>query len=753
MHRILGALALVLLVCSPAAAQLQTQVVVTGLSNPVAFLQDPTLTDTYYAVEQGGQIRTVRAGQIQTTDFLDLAGETRSQGEQGLLGMAFAPDYASSGRFFINFTNLSGHTVIRRYGRSSSDPRQADPSTAFDLIWPDGQSVITQPFTNHNGGNLQFGADGYLYIGLGDGGSGNDPSHRAQNPATLLGKMLRIDVNVSDADPEGYNVPSSNPFVGRPGYLAEIWSFGLRNPWRYSFDLFGTGATGALILGDVGQSSYEEIDYEPAGQGGRNYGWRNREGAHNNVTSLAPAYTPLTDPIHEYGRSLGATVVGGYVYRGSALPATYRGRYFYADFVSGRVWSLALSIGGTGEASVTSVEEHTTELGGTSVLGNTSSWGIDANGELLLVGYGGTVRRITSPTGATNVVMALDAPQSGATIVKPYAMRGWAVDLGQSGSSSNPGVDTVHVWATPLDGGAPMFMGASYGLSRPDVAAAFGANFQNSGYSVDLTMSSGRTYLLTAYARSVLTGQFERSASAQVTVVRGPIMGLDGPAANAHISSRFNFSGFAIDADHATGTGVDGIHVWATPSSGSARFLGVATYGSSRPDIAATYGSRFEPSGWSLENITLPAGSWTLTAYLHSTHTASFRTAESVTVIVDSTAIMAVDAPQPGTSARPFSIQGWAVDLAAASGSGISAIHVWAFPTSGASSSFVGAANVGVSRPDVGAVYGSQFTPSGYQLTVTPSLLAAGTYDLYVFGQSTVTGTFSVARIVRVTVN
>jgi glucose/arabinose dehydrogenase len=270
--------------------------------------------------------------------------------------------------------------------------------------------VIPQPFANHNGGHLAFGPDGYLYIGLGDGGSGNDPGHRAQNPTTLLGKMLRIDVSVPDTHPAGYQVPADNPFVrgGPPGVLPEIWSFGLRNPWRYFFDDRSLGGTGALVIADVGQNQFEEIDYEPPNRGGRNYGWRNREGAHNNVTSLPAAYTPLVDPIHEYTHEVGQSVTGGMIYRGSVLPASFRGRYFFADFVAGRVWSLGLALDGAGEARVTDVTEHTSELSNSGALGNISSFGADADGELYLVGYStGRILRVIGPPAAPPVPTGL----------------------------------------------------------------------------------------------------------------------------------------------------------------------------------------------------------------------------------------------------------------------------------------------------------------------------------------------------------
>jgi glucose/arabinose dehydrogenase len=370
-------------------AQLRTRVYSSGFSTPIAFVQDPDDRTTQFVVQQDGRIRVVRSGSPAPTDFINLSGTIVSGGEQGLLGLVFPPDAATSRRFFVNFTNRAGDTVVARL-RRSTDPLVADASSRFDLRWGAAGTVfIGQPFANHNGGHLAFGPDGFLYIGLGDGGSGNDPGHRAQNPATLLGKMLRIDVNVPDSHPAGYQVPADNPFVrgGPPGVLPEIWSFGLRNPWRYTFDDPSRGGTGALVIGDVGQNQFEEIDYEPANRGGRNYGWRNREGAHDNVTSSPVAFGPLAEPIHEYTHSVGQSVTGGSVYRGGVLPAEFRGRYFFADFITGRVWSLGLALDGTGEARTVNVTEHTSELSNTGSLGNISSFGVDADGELYLVGY------------------------------------------------------------------------------------------------------------------------------------------------------------------------------------------------------------------------------------------------------------------------------------------------------------------------------------------------------------------------------
>jgi glucose/arabinose dehydrogenase len=287
---------------------------------------------------------------------------------------------------------------VARFQRSG-DRLAADPASRFDLKWgAAGLPVIRQPFANHNGGNLAFGPDGYLYIGLGDGGAGDDPDHRAQTPTEWLGKMLRIDVAVPASSASGYRVPADNPFVagGPAGTLPEIWSFGLRNPWRYTFDSVALGGTGALIIGDVGQNVYEEIDYEPRGQGGRNYGWSLREGAHPYI-ARPPAFLPLTDPIFDYSHAEGASITGGYVYRGQQLGADYRGRYFFADFVRGRIWSMALTIDEGGSATASDRIELTDTLGG-AALGNVSSFGVDADGELFIVSYAGSIFKIGNPS-------------------------------------------------------------------------------------------------------------------------------------------------------------------------------------------------------------------------------------------------------------------------------------------------------------------------------------------------------------------
>jgi glucose/arabinose dehydrogenase len=382
-----------------AFAQIRTELVVSGLVQPVAFVQDPTQPNVQLIVQQGGRVRVLRDGALLPTDFLDVTGQITSGGERGLLGLAFAPNYASTGWVFVDFTDPAGNTVVARFTRDPGNPLRVDPATRFDLFWPEGTRYIGQPFVNHNGGHLAFGPDGYLYIGLGDGGSANDPFHDAQNPMSLLGKMLRIDIAVPPADSIGYRVPADNPYVGVPGVFPEIWAFGLRNPWRYSFDDPARGGNGALLIGDVGQNAWEEIDYQPAGRGGRNYGWRNREGANPNptasATTLPPFSQPLIDPIFQYSHSIGLSVTGGFVYRGSALGSTYRGRYFFADFSLSRIWSIRLDVNpATGEATAADLVEHSTELNvGGGFL--PSSFGLDASGELYIVSYSGSVYRVS----------------------------------------------------------------------------------------------------------------------------------------------------------------------------------------------------------------------------------------------------------------------------------------------------------------------------------------------------------------------
>lgn len=305
------------------ADTLLLELVAEGLVRPVDVTTPSGDRSRLFIVEKPGRIRIVRDGALLATPFLDITGIVGDGGnEQGLLGLTFHPRYAINGYFYVNYTDESGDTVVAGYS-VSADSDQADPDSATVLL------TVDQPYPNHNGGQLQFATDGILYIGLGDGGSGGDPQNRAQNTALLLGKMLRIDVDSGSP----YGIPPNNPFVGPGNPLDEIWSLGLRNPWRFSFDRL----TGDMWIGDVGQTAWEEVDLEPADSSGSiNWGWRCKEGTHDyNMSGDCPALEPtLTPPIHEYSHSNGCAVTGGYVYRGSPNSA-YFADYFFADYCVG----------------------------------------------------------------------------------------------------------------------------------------------------------------------------------------------------------------------------------------------------------------------------------------------------------------------------------------------------------------------------------------------------------------------------------
>jgi glucose/arabinose dehydrogenase len=375
-----GAFGLFVLTADFAAAQLRAVTYVSGLASPVGFVQDPSDPAVQYVMEQAGTIRLVNNGVLQATPFLQLGSRVAAGGERGLLGLAFPPNYATSGRFYVLYTRAGdGYIVVARYKRSSNR-FVADANSHFALRWSTGDDFIVHPFANHNAGCLQFGPDGMLYVASGDGGSGGDPNNYAQNTSSLLGKILRIDVtSVSDAHTDGFVVPPGNAGLPAP----EIWSLGWRNPWRFSFDSPSLGGTGAMIVADVGQGNWEEIDYEPANRPGRNYGWRLWEGSH--PYNQPPGTPLLTQPLFDYSHSMGASVTGGYVYRGSV--PDMRGRYVFADYVFRRVWSLALTINGSGEATASDLRDHTAELSTAGALGGISSFGIDADGDLYIVDH------------------------------------------------------------------------------------------------------------------------------------------------------------------------------------------------------------------------------------------------------------------------------------------------------------------------------------------------------------------------------
>jgi len=331
-------------------------------SAPIYAAAPPDGSGRLFVVERAGRIFVIENGVKRATPFLDIASLVTTTGEHGLLSMAFAPDYATSGLFYIYysanipvFPSLQGATFIARL-RVSADRNVADPSTIELLLYvakpgSGANCVGGTLFTNHNGGTLAFGPDGYLYLAPGDGGGGGDVCNFAQNRKSMLGKMLRLDV--SGGLGSGYRIPPSNPFVGArdpsDATLDEIWAVGLRNPFRFSFDRLN----GDLWIGDVGQDKYEEVDREPAGSGGgRNYGWRRMEGFHCYNPSAGCDDGSLTPPVHEYDRDYGRSITGGVVYRGDALPSLY-GAYLFADFISGRVWAYPSAVAGADEIELT----------------------------------------------------------------------------------------------------------------------------------------------------------------------------------------------------------------------------------------------------------------------------------------------------------------------------------------------------------------------------------------------------------------
>jgi glucose/arabinose dehydrogenase len=359
-----------------ATPQLFFQLVASGLNSPVAVTNAGDGSGRLFITQQSGEILIYNGTQLLSTPFLDISGKLLFGGERGLLSVAFHPNYQSNGYFYADYTRAGdGATVIARYS-VSANPNIANTTETI-------LKVIAQPYNNHNGGQLQFGPDGYLYIGMGDGGSSGDPENRAQNPTSLLGKILRIDVDGGAP----YAIPPDNPFVNNPNVADEIWAFGVRNPWRFSFDR----QTGDLFIADVGQNAWEEIDFQAASSaGGRNYGWSCFEGLHNYDTSrTCTTYGALTSPILEYahgaGDSIGCSVTGGYRYRGSQFPALV-GTYLYADYCTGTVWGG--SFNGTSWTS--------SQLADTSY--NVSAFGEDEAGELYLVDLNGAVYHISGST-------------------------------------------------------------------------------------------------------------------------------------------------------------------------------------------------------------------------------------------------------------------------------------------------------------------------------------------------------------------
>jgi glucose/arabinose dehydrogenase len=360
--------------------------VASGLVQPLYLTGFPDGSGRVLVVEQRGRIRLVNpaTGSIAATPFLDLTGTIASGGEQGLLGLALAPDFAASGTFYVYLTNLAGNIELRRYRTVSGNREAADPATADVIL------TFTHPFANHNGGWIGFGPDGFLYIASGDGGGSGDPQNNAQNTGSLLGKLLRIDVarDAFPSDPNrDYAIPSANPFAGGGG-APEVYAFGLRNPFRASFD----PATGNLYLGDVGQDAIEEIDLVRLGQAGLNFGWARLEGTRSfDGTPPANPIAPVAEYGHGTGPAEGRTVTGGYVYRGPI--EALQGLYVFGDFISGNLWSVPASslVQGQTFAAVGFTVRNAEFTPDAGTIDNPASFGTDRQNNLYIVDYDGEV--------------------------------------------------------------------------------------------------------------------------------------------------------------------------------------------------------------------------------------------------------------------------------------------------------------------------------------------------------------------------
>jgi len=350
------------------------ELVADGLASPVFVTDAPGDPTRLFVVEQGGVIRVIRNGELLDEPFLDLGDRVTVGDERGLLGMAFDPLYVLSGYFFVSYTDESGDTRIARF-TVTRDPDVANPASELEIL------SVLQPEPNHNGGMLAFGFDDMLYVGLGDGGGSGDPHNHGQDPRTLLGSMLRIDVRgATEAEP--YWIPLDNPFLGDPDAREETWVFGLRNPWRFSFDRL----TGDLYIGDVGQGVAEEVSVQPGTSGGgENFGWSRMEGSQCFRPATGCSSAGLVRPAYEYGHEDGCSVTGGYVYRGTAIQDLV-GRYLFADYCGGWIRSFVLD----GDQA-RDVRDHTADL---DAAGSIVSFGEDAAGELYVVVHEGEIYRI-----------------------------------------------------------------------------------------------------------------------------------------------------------------------------------------------------------------------------------------------------------------------------------------------------------------------------------------------------------------------
>ncbi len=357
----------------PDSFNLGLELVAEGFNRPVQYLESPDESGRMFVVEQSGTVRIIAGGELLAEPFLDISGQISSDNEQGLLSIAFHPGFAENQTFFIDYTDLDGNTRIERWTVDPADINRADPGTAQTIL------QVEQPAPNHNGGLLLFDPDGYLYIGLGDGGSQGDPDGNGQNTETLLGSILRIDVDSTSGD-QPYGIPADNPFANAEGGRPEIWAYGFRNPWRFSFDR----ETGDLFIGDVGQGDFEEVSLLPSGSGDRNFGWNIMEGDSCYRTDDCDQ-TGLVPPIFAYSHNeSGCSVVGGYVYRGEEIESLV-GVYMTADYCTGQLWGIGLDADGNWIAS------NPLETGL-----NVSSFSEDNAGNLFIIDLNGSIYQIVA---------------------------------------------------------------------------------------------------------------------------------------------------------------------------------------------------------------------------------------------------------------------------------------------------------------------------------------------------------------------
>ena len=357
----------------PRGVRVRFTTVATVPGRPLAIANARDGTGRLFVAEQGGRVFILEDGAVAPTPFLDLSGRVSAGGEQGLLGLAFHPDFPADNRVFVDYTDVAGDTVVASFTVDPATPDVAAPASEVVVL------AVLQPFANHNGGAIAFGPDGYLYVALGDGGSGGDPQGNGQRLSTLLGKILRIDVDRTE-DGREYAIPDTNPFAGTSGARGEIWLVGLRNPFRSSFDR----ETGDLWIGDVGQGAWEEVDVARAGVGGLNFGWRTMEGAHCYSPVSGCRTAGLELPVVEYPHDFGCAVIGGHVYRGTDSPLL-RGGYLFSDACSGITW--AVDARASGPAALVQVGAGVTGIAG---------YGEDEAGELYAANLAGQIYRVSA---------------------------------------------------------------------------------------------------------------------------------------------------------------------------------------------------------------------------------------------------------------------------------------------------------------------------------------------------------------------